>query len=142
MARWQQRRIADVASIPGCDADEPTAWIPLRHELGVQAFGINAFRADAVGQIIVEHHDELSPDAAGGHEEAYVVLEGAIDLTLDGETRRVTAGEIVFVGDPAVVREGRAVEAPALVLAIGAQPGVTFAPSAWEQRELRKNGVL
>jgi quercetin dioxygenase-like cupin family protein len=70
------------------------------------------------------------------------VLEGAIDLTLDGETRRVTAGEIVFVGDPAVVREGRAVEAPALVLAIGAQPGVTFAPSAWEQRELRKNGVL
>jgi hypothetical protein len=142
MARWQQRRIADVASIPGCDADEPTAWIPLRHELGVQACGINAFRADAAGQIIVEHHDELSPDAAGGHEEAYVVLEGAIDLTLDGETRRVTAGEIVFVGDPAVVREGRAAEAPALVLAIGAQPGVTFAPSAWEQRELRKNGVL
>jgi hypothetical protein len=140
MARWQQRRIADVASIPGCDADEPTDWIPLRHELGIQAFGINAFTADAVGQIIVERHDELTPDAAGGHEEAYVVLEGAIDLTLDGETRRVGAGEIVFVGDPAVVREGRAAEAPALVLAIGAQPGVTFAPSEWEQRELRKNG--
>jgi quercetin dioxygenase-like cupin family protein len=142
MSRWEQRRIADVAAIPGCDPDEPTDWIPLRHELGIQAFGINAFKAGEVGEIIVEHHDELSPDAAGGHEEAYVVLEGAIDLTLDGETRRVSAGEIVFIGDPAVVREGRAVEVPALVLAIGAQPGVTFAPSEWELRELRKNGRI
>ena len=142
MARWEQRRIADVASIPGCDADEPTAWIPLRHELGIRAFGINAFTAQAVGEIIVEHHDELSPEAAGGHEEAYVVLEGAIDLTLDGETRRVSAGEIVFIGDPAVVREGRAAEAPALVLAVGAQPGVTFEPSDWELRELGRNGRL
>jgi hypothetical protein len=34
----------------------------------------------------------------------------------------------------------RVAEAPASVLAIGAQPGVTFAPSEWERRELRKNG--
>ena len=140
--RWEQRRIAEVAAIPGCDADEPTAWIPLRHELGIRAFGINAFTAQEVGEIIVEHHDELSPEAAGGHEEAYVVLEGAIDLTLDGETRRVSSGEIVFISDPAVVREGRAAQAPALVLAIGAEPGVTFEPSAWELRELRKNGRI
>jgi hypothetical protein len=142
MSRWKQRRIAEIASIPGCDPAEPTDWIPLRHELGIQAFGINAFKADTAGQIIVERHDERSPDGDGGHEEAYVVLEGAIDLTLDGETRRVNAGEIVFVADRAVMREGRAVEAPALVLAIGAQPGVTFTPSAWELRELRKNGRL
>jgi hypothetical protein len=142
MAGWEHRRIAALESIPGCEADEPTDWIPLRHELGIRAFGLNAFAADRPGQMIIEHHDELSPDGAGGHEEAYVVLAGAIDLTLDGETRRVDAGEIVFVGDPAVVREGRAVEAPALVLAIGAQPGVTFAPSAWELRELGKNGRL
>jgi len=140
MSRWTQRRIADIAPIPGCDADEPTDWIPLRHELGIRAFGINAFSADAPGQIIVERHDELGPEGAGGHEEAYVVLQGSIDLSLDGETRRVTAGEIVFVADPAVLREGRAVEVPALVLALGAAPGVAFEPSAWELRELGRNG--
>ncbi len=141
MAAWEQRHIADIPSIPGCPADEPTDWIPLRHELGIRAFGINAFAAHAPGQIVIERHDEATPDG-GGHEEAYVVLQGSIDLSLDGETRRVGAGEIVFIGDPALTREGRAADVPALVLAIGAQPGVTFAPSAWELRELRKNDRL
>jgi len=142
VSRWTHRRIADIPSIPGCDADEPTDWIPLRHELGIQAFGINAFAADAPGQIIIERHDEVAPEDAGGHEEAYVVLQGAIDLALDGETQRVGAGEIVFIADPAVLREGRAVEVPALVLALGAQPGVAFEPSPWELRELKKNDRL
>jgi hypothetical protein len=65
MPGWTHRRIAALESIPGRDPDEPTDWIPLRHELGVRAFGINAFRADHVGQIIVERHQETD------HEEAY-----------------------------------------------------------------------
>jgi hypothetical protein len=137
MAGWEHRRIAALDAIPGCEADEPTDWIPLRHALGIRAFGINAFAADQVGQVIVERHDE-----SGGHEEAYVVLDGAVDMTIDGETQRVAAGEIVFIGEPGLVREGRAAEVPALVLAIGAQPGVTFEPSEWELRELRKNRWL
>jgi hypothetical protein len=137
MAGWERRRIADLESIPGCDPDEPTGWIPLRNELGIEAFGINAFIADRVGQMIIERHDE-----AGGHEEVYVVLQGAVDMVIDGEAFQVSAGEIVFVGQPELQREGRAAEAPALVLAIGAQPGVTFEPSAWELRELKKNGRL
>jgi hypothetical protein len=139
MARWTHRAIAAIESIPGCDAAEPTDWIPLRHELGIRAFGINAFAAGAPGQIIVERHDEVGPDGAGGHEEAYVVLQGSIELSLDGETQRVDAGEIVFVADPAVLREGRAVDVPALVLALGAEAGVAFEPSPWELRELQKN---
>ena len=141
--RWTHRRLDDLDPIPGCDPVEPTAWLPLRHELGIRAFGINAFTADEPGQIIVERHDEAGADGAPtGHEEAYVVLRGAIDLELDGETRRVEAGEIVFVADPTVTRAGRAAEAPALVLAVGAAPGVTFTPSAWELRELRRTGRL
>ena len=46
-------------------------WRPLRRALGIGAFGINAYTANA-GDLVVEEHDETG-GGAGHHEELYVV---------------------------------------------------------------------
>ena len=72
--------IDDAERIPGHGFD----WRPLRKALGTTAFGINAYTADAGGEVI-ETHDELSQGAAG-HEELYVVIAGGGDV--HGRRRR------------------------------------------------------
>jgi len=54
-------------------------WRPLRKALGTTAFGVNAYTADAGGEVI-ESHDETSAGSAG-HEELYVVASGAATFT-------------------------------------------------------------
>jgi tetratricopeptide (TPR) repeat protein len=103
-------------------------WLPLRHLLGVQAFGVNAYTADKVGDRVVEEHTELNAQ----HEELYVVVRGRARFTLDGEEIDAPAGTLVFLRDPAVRRGAIAAEANTTVLAIGGRPGAAFAPSAWE----------
>jgi hypothetical protein len=62
----------------------PAWWRPVRRALGLTAFGINAYTADAAGNELIERHDELSP-GAGGHEELYLVVSGAARFTVAGE---------------------------------------------------------
>ena len=65
-------------------------WKPVRRTLGVGAFGVNAYAADA-GQQVVEDHDETG-SGAGGHEELYVVMRGHARFTLDGDDVEAPAG--------------------------------------------------
>jgi hypothetical protein len=65
--------------------DETLRWHPLRHALGVTAFGVNAYSAPTAGHDVVEEHTEAS-GSAGGHEELYVVLTGRARFTIDGES--------------------------------------------------------
>ena len=119
--------------------DEPIPdWKPVRHELGVQAFGTNAYVAPAAGDLVVEPHDELPGDGADGpaHQEIYLVLDGAARFTVDGETFDVPKGGIVFLEDPALQREAVALEAGTVVFAVGGPVGEAFVPSSWEDRFL------
>ena len=59
----------------------------IRSVLGIESFGINAWRATEAGQEIIGEHDELG-SGAGGHEELYFVLSGRATFTVDGEPRR------------------------------------------------------
>ena len=131
----------DVPTLPfGTDA-EPD-WKPLRHHLGVGAFGVNAWVAANAGDPAVERHDEAPSEGEGpGHEELYVVLRGAARFTVDGEEIDTPAGTLVFVSDPALTREAIATADDTVVLAIGAARGVAFEPSDWEAGWLRKLGV-
>jgi tetratricopeptide (TPR) repeat protein len=107
-------------------------WKPVRRTLGVRAFGVNAYAADA-GQDVVEAHDETAPDAeGGGHEELYLVVRGRARFTLDGEEHEAPAGTLVFAGDPRVRRAATAEEDGTLVLAIGADPAEPYRVSGWE----------
>jgi hypothetical protein len=114
-------------------------WKPLRRELGITAFGTNAYVGEQAGDLVIERHDELTEDdAPGGSEEIYVVVRGAARFTVDGTSVDVPHGGVVALLDPQLVREAVALEAGTLILAVGAQPGVAFTPSEWEERFLKR----
>ena len=103
-------------------------WIPIRRELGIEAFGINAWTGEEGAEVIPEH-DEVPT----GHEELYIVTSGSATFTVDGETVDAPAGTIVFVRDPAVRRGAVALEAGTIVLTVGAKPGAVYEPGGWEE---------
>jgi hypothetical protein len=103
----------------------------VRRALGIGAFGVNVFRAAAVGGRVIEDHDELV-GAAGGHEELYVVLTGRATFTLDGAEHDAPAGTLVSVTDPATRRGAIAAVPDTTVLVIGGVAGAAYAPGAWE----------
>ena len=91
----------------------------MRHELGIGAFGTNAYVAQAAGDDVVEPHTE----EASGHEELYFVARGSATFTLDGDEVQAPAGTYVFLPDPAVHRRAVADEAGTTVMSFGAPRG-------------------
>ena len=112
-------------------ADE-LQWRPLRRTLGIEAFGINAYTADA-GQLVVEEHDETGA-GAGHHEELYVVVTGHATFTVDGNEIDAPVGTCVFLADPKERRAARATADGTTVLAVGGTRGEAFQISPWESR--------
>jgi tetratricopeptide (TPR) repeat protein len=113
------------------DADRPR-WHPIRTQLGIEAFGVNAWGATKAGQEIIGEHDEVG-GGAGGHEELYLVLAGHATFTVDGETVDAPAGKLVFVGDPTVKRSAVSLEPGTTVLVAGGERGAAFTVSPWER---------
>ena len=110
--------------------DGALQWRPLRRTLGIKAFGINAYTANA-GDLVVEEHDETGA-GAGHHEELYVVVAGRARFTVDGEEIDAPGGTCVFLDDPKERRAARALEDGTTVLAIGGERGAAFEVSPWE----------
>jgi len=107
-------------------------WHMIRTMLGIESFGINAWRSTEAGQEIIGEHDELGA-GAGGHEELYLVLGGRATFTIDGERVAAPAGSIVYVEAPATRRSAVADEAATTILVIGGRPGAAFTVSPWER---------
>jgi tetratricopeptide (TPR) repeat protein len=105
-------------------------WKPVRRTLGITAFGINAYTADA-GRDVVETHDELG-SGSGGHQELYLVVSGRARFTVDGEELDAPAGTLVFLPEPAARRGAVAEQDGTTVLAIGADPDEPYSVSPWE----------
>jgi hypothetical protein len=122
-------RIDEVPAIAVVDGT--IRWHPLRHHLGVRAFGVNAYSASTAGDRVIEPHTEVTP-GGGGHEELYVVLNGHARFVVDDEELDAPAGTCVFLPDPAVRREAVALEDGTTVLATGADPAKPYEPSPWE----------
>jgi tetratricopeptide (TPR) repeat protein len=99
---------------------------PVRHHLGISAFGVNAWTGRAAGDRIINEHDEADED-----EELYLVLSGRAVFELGGERRDAPAGTLVFV-EPGVKRTAFAEEPDTTLLAIGAPPGKPYEPGGWE----------
>ena len=103
---------------------------PVRRALGITAFGINAYSADA-GERVIEEHDETGA-GAGGHEELYLVVAGGARFELDGREVDAPAGSLVFVPDRAT-RRGAVATAPATtVVVIGGRSGAGLPTSPFE----------
>ncbi|HEY3018133.1 MAG TPA: tetratricopeptide repeat protein [Gaiellaceae bacterium] len=121
-------RISDIEPIPIVNGE--LQWRPVRRTLGIEAFGINAYTANA-GELVVEEHDETGA-GAGHHEELYLVVTGRATFTVDGKSIDAPVGTLVFLGDPKERRGARAVEDGTTVLAIGGVRGEAFRISPWE----------
>jgi mannose-6-phosphate isomerase-like protein (cupin superfamily) len=104
-------------------------WRPIRRRLGIRAFGMNAYTAEKVGDLVVEEHKEGS-----GHEEVYVVVSGHARFTIDGQELDAPAGTIVYLPEPGALRSATSQEEGTTVLAVGGWPDKAFEPSGWEWR--------
>ena len=120
-------KILRLDEVEGVPVFGTLVWKPVRRELGVTSFGINAYTAAGAGDEVVEDHTE----GPSGHEEIYAVVSGHATFTVDGEEIDAPAGTLVFLDDPTQRRAARAVEAGTTVLAIGGKPGA-HEISAWE----------
>ena len=132
MSEHRVTRLPDVRVVPSGDVDYPD-WQPLRRDLGVTAFGLQAWVARE-GQRAIEAHDEIGSD----HEEVYICVAGRAQFTVGDDTFEVGPGSVVFLPDPTARRAARALEDGTRFVTIGAKPGEAFTPSEWEERFLAR----
>jgi len=126
--KFQAARLSEMLipyGVPG------TRWAPVRRDLDVGSFGINAWTGDAGSDVIVEH-DEVG-DRARRHEELYLVVQGRATFTVDGNEVDAPAGTLVFVRDPAAKRKAVAQEEQTTILVVGGGPGQVYTPPDWER---------
>lgn len=119
MSGYETRRLQDVEAV--------RFWRPVRRELGVHAFGVNAWTGDDGAELIVAHDESSS-----GHEELYFVVEGSATFSVADDTFTAPAGTLVFVLDPQLRRGAVAAAAGTTILTVGAKPGEPYDPPAWE----------
>ena len=121
-------RTAHVSELPVVETDLVEGeWRPVRHHLGITAFGTNAYSGRA-GELVIEEHDDSD-------EELYVVVAGEAEFTLDGETLAAPVGTLVFVTH-GTTRAAHAKVDGTTVLVVGATPGKAFEVSKWELSRL------
>ena len=123
MSRYRVAKLDEIDELT--DGREP--WRPVRHHLGITAFGITAWTAAETGDRIINEHDEADDD----QEELYVVQRGRAVFELDGERADAPAGTFVHVR-PGVKRTAFAEEPGTTILAIGGTPGQAYEPIGWE----------
>jgi tetratricopeptide (TPR) repeat protein len=111
----------EIESLPALDG--ALEWKPVRHTLGIDAFGINAYHAEEVGELVVEDHEDP-------HQELYVVLTGRARFRSNDEELDAPAGTLVLF-EPDEHRVAHAAENGTTVLAVGAE-AERFDPSPWE----------
>ena len=119
-------KVATVDELQDIDYRDDTHMRPVRHHLGITAFGTNAWTAAAVGDRLMPEHEE-DP----GNEELYVVLRGHARFEIGGESVDAPSGTMVFV-EPETNRTAFAVEPDTAVIAIGSKVGEPFVVGGWE----------
>jgi hypothetical protein len=107
------------------DGREP--FRPVRHHLGITAFGVNAWTGHDAGDRIINEHDE----AEDANEELYLVMRGRAVFELDDERVDAPAGTLVFAR-PGVKRTAFAEEPETTIIALGGIPGKAYEPDGWE----------
>jgi hypothetical protein len=109
-------------------ADGRCHYRPIRHHLGITAFGATAWTARAAGDVVIDEHDEGDPTA---DQELFLVLRGHAVFELDGDRVDAPAGTLVFAR-PRTKRTASAEEAGTTILLIEGTPGKAFEARGWE----------
>jgi mannose-6-phosphate isomerase-like protein (cupin superfamily) len=119
-------RAATVDDLQDIAYRQETHMRPVRHHLGISAFGTNAWTAANVGDRLMPEHEEDE-----GNEELYVVLRGRARFEIDGENVDAPQGTLLFV-EPMTNRTAFAEEAGTTVLAVGSTVGKPYEVGDWE----------
>ncbi|HEY7043129.1 MAG TPA: hypothetical protein VH419_05620 [Nocardioidaceae bacterium] len=109
-------------------ADAGCHYRPIRHHLGITAFGVIAWSARAAGDRVINEHDEDDPTA---DQELFLVLRGHALFELDGDRVDAPAGTLLFA-PPGTKRMASATEAGTTVLALEGTPGRAYEARGWE----------
>lgn len=119
-------RVATIDELHDIAYREGTHLRPVRHHLGITAFGTNAWTAASAGDRLMPEHQEDE-----GSEELYVVLRGRARFEIDGDTVDAPEGTLVFVR-PEGNRTAFADEPGTTLLAIGSMVGKAYEAGGWE----------
>jgi tetratricopeptide (TPR) repeat protein len=101
---------------------------PVRHQLGITAFGVTAWTARAAGDLVINEHDEGDPTA---DQELFLVLRGHAVFELDGDRVDAPAGTLVFA-PPRTTRTASAVQDGTIIVAVEGTPGAAYEARGWE----------
>ena len=119
--------VAHVDEIEEFD-DAGCHYRPIRHHLGITAFGATVWTAHAAGDLVINEHDEDDPTA---DQELFLVLRGHAVFELDGDRVDAPAGTLVFA-PPHTKRSATATEDGTTVIALEGTPGQAYEPRGWE----------
>jgi hypothetical protein len=117
-------RVAAVDELQDIAYRQETHMRPVRHHLGITAFGANAWTAAAEGDRLMPEHEEDE-----GSEELYVVLRGRARFEIAGEIVDAPVGTLVFV-EPETSRTAFAEEAGTRCSRSAARSGSRTRPEA------------
>lgn len=116
---------------PGA-TDDGRQRFDVRRQLGITAFGVNAFSAPSGVDVIREHNETFLGEA--GQEELYIVLNGAATFEVDGESIAAPSGSLLRV-EPTAKRKATATEDGTTILVLGGTPGKAYEPAPAEAGE-------
>ena len=123
MSRYAIARLEDIDEV----SDGRCPWRPVRHRLGIRAFGVSAWTGKQAGDRIINEHDEADDE----QEELYLVTQGRAAFEIDGERQEAPAGTFVFVR-PGVKRTAFAEEAGTTLVAVGSVAGKAYEPHGYD----------
>jgi tetratricopeptide (TPR) repeat protein len=123
MSDYAIARLEDIDEI----SDGRCAWRPVRHRLGIRAFGASAWTGKEAGDRIINEHDEADDE----QEELYIVTQGRAAFEIGGERQEAAAGTFVFVR-PGVKRTAFAEEPGTTIVAVGSVPGKAYEPHGYD----------
>jgi hypothetical protein len=124
MARYAVAHLDEIEEF----ADAGCSYRPIRHHLGISAFGVTAWTARAAGDLVINEHDEGDPTA---DEELFLVLRGHAVFEFSGERVDAPAGTLVFA-PPRAQRTASAAQDGTVVIAMEATPGKGYQARGWE----------
>lgn len=109
-------------------SDAGSHYRPIRHHLGITAFGVTAWTAHTAGDVVINEHDEDDPTA---DQELFLVLRGHAVFQIDGDRVDAPAGTLVFAS-PRTKRKAFATEDDTRILALEGTPGAAYSARGWE----------
>jgi hypothetical protein len=124
MPTYEVARLDDIEE----QSDAGAFYRPIRHELGISAFGVTAWTGHAAGDLVVNEHDPGDPTA---DQELFLVLRGHAAFDIDGDRVDAPTGTLVYA-PPRTRRSAVALEDGTLILLVEGTPGAAYDARGWE----------